>query len=532
MDKNRRRKPEDRVHLIPLTPPIEPGESLPGYLFRLTRVNDYNHSSVIARSAGLDHMGLPVSDEMLDRISMVTSKPKDMLRAANIETLGDRKIRVRAHVLSTRSVSRRTSRICPACLAGSEVHRLLWSINAVEVCPIHGCRLINKCPHPGCGKILSWDRKFLGECGRGHPLGVIAGDPTEVPVSAILLARAIAEKFGERTLWDPVEPTLPQMVRDMTLKQFQELLITLHSFSMEKRGADNPRRAGGLATEELSPSFTLLMDWPRLFHEKCTEFRSIEKRNGRQAVFPKWRVKRMHARANEKPVLDFLDDAISGFVALNDLGRHVHGRWVRDSDQTLSLNVAAQMVGVAARTLFERARNEGFELISSGGEQVRLLHKDVDELRKLYEQELYISSAEVATRIGLHSDDTRQLIRLGAFGELAANRRRNAVSAKWKVEVEEFNRFEAAVKGAIRGLEPKSVRLRAVGGFRRASGIKQIRVADVIMAVLRGELVPYFGDVRHMGKLRYSHDDLLHFCRRRYLDRFAVVDNDDNATAA
>lgn len=52
------------------------------------------------------------------------------------------------HVFSSRHFRCRSQRRCLPCLAEQKepYHRLVWTLDSVEHCPLHGCRLVERCP--------------------------------------------------------------------------------------------------------------------------------------------------------------------------------------------------------------------------------------------------------------------------------------------------------------------------------------------------------------------------------------------------
>ena len=134
-------------------------------------------------------------------------------------------------LICVRHLLRRQKTWCPHCYTNWQTHQqplyepLLWSLNAVTVCPQHHTLLVERCPHEACGRTLPFlsPHYRTGYCAYCCGwLGVSVPGATSTPdrVSPDELARQgwITHSIGEMLA---VGPPVPE---ELALEKFQKML--------------------------------------------------------------------------------------------------------------------------------------------------------------------------------------------------------------------------------------------------------------------------------------------------------------------
>lgn len=173
----------------------EPGESLLGYLLRLTEMKGFPKPSWLFSFAGL-----PLSDHAL-----AATKPSDLTRLASfagveksaLEVLANwpaarpNMVHFRSTELRAELITLRHRRVCPLCLIEAPYHRSFWDMSIVTACPRHGIKLLRFCP--GCLRALNWRAATPYQCHCGTDLR--NGPLFEAPGPSIDGLRALANFF-------------------------------------------------------------------------------------------------------------------------------------------------------------------------------------------------------------------------------------------------------------------------------------------------------------------------------------------------
>ncbi len=156
------------------TEPLQCGESLPGYILRLTELNYYDRPSRITSLAGVpiatttpSFMTTPGDLTLLATLSDV---PVEELQRRTYPAVQRHKMPFRVvsffgHPVSHSVITYDSAKICPACLQEIGCCHAVWDLLPVTTCPVHTCLLLRHCP--GCRKRISWKRTKLCVCDCG-----------------------------------------------------------------------------------------------------------------------------------------------------------------------------------------------------------------------------------------------------------------------------------------------------------------------------------------------------------------------------
>jgi hypothetical protein len=165
--------------------PLQPNESLPSLLIRLSKENGYHSPTMVARicrerSACHDRITQPTQSQTYEVLADLVRIEVEELYAASVHRF--------APVIVPPSLKRQTivlpsgqtvrlqnyyflrehtwpesdAQFCPLCLQDSAYHRLGWIPLAVSVCLTHHCLLVRGCPQ--CGQNLKISDILDTEC--------------------------------------------------------------------------------------------------------------------------------------------------------------------------------------------------------------------------------------------------------------------------------------------------------------------------------------------------------------------------------
>lgn len=206
----------------PVRSQVQPGESLMGYVYRFYNANGYRIPYTANKWVRTLSRGWA---EEFDEAFKVTQSI-----FGNVATL-DRFgwIRVRRNMDSDRSEtmeyrierSHQPAGFCPTCLNESGFYYELWEYLKVEVCPLHVCKLVTRCPN--CLSNFSWRRLLTDwRCFCGLDMTTIPTEPV-MPYSFSPTNRVAFMVFPElpTTLKDNLEWALAPYAEDRFLREFR-----------------------------------------------------------------------------------------------------------------------------------------------------------------------------------------------------------------------------------------------------------------------------------------------------------------------
>jgi hypothetical protein len=159
---------KNSTHLL-LRTPILPGESLPSYLVRLAKLNDYHTPNMVAqicqeRLSQPDVITRPTRAETYARLAELVNLDDERLCEASAHTFaitilpasaepelitlrsGTAVVLLPSAVLRQHLWPKTDAQFCPRCLAEASYYRLTWLPRAVPVCLAHRCLLVKGCP--------------------------------------------------------------------------------------------------------------------------------------------------------------------------------------------------------------------------------------------------------------------------------------------------------------------------------------------------------------------------------------------------
>ena len=159
------------VEKLPHAAQPEPGESIFGFILRLTDLNYYDTPSRITSLAGLPPITAPPS--------FISDNTADLSSLASLADTSMDELRKRMHLSVTHSstfltlsffghpvpqytIRCQNPKLCVMCLGEFGFCRAVWDLLPVTTCPLHMCSLLRNCPR--CNWRISWNRKKLCLC--------------------------------------------------------------------------------------------------------------------------------------------------------------------------------------------------------------------------------------------------------------------------------------------------------------------------------------------------------------------------------
>lgn len=145
------------------------GETLHGFLLRLSELNGYAGTRTIRELTGLPPTFAAVPCG-LERLDAVLGGPAgaDALAGSACWPGRDGLIGVGRARLSPALIDLARARVCPACLAEGLRERPAWDVRLVTACSRHGVRLVDACT--ACDRPLRWGRARLTDCDCGSSI--------------------------------------------------------------------------------------------------------------------------------------------------------------------------------------------------------------------------------------------------------------------------------------------------------------------------------------------------------------------------
>lgn len=193
-----------RSHLL-VTPSPVTGESVPGFVLRVTRLNHVPATTLRSRTEALFHERVAVDNlYCLDArrtawLAQLVSRTPGMVASLTLPWRARRWRLPCAEGDALQSVySVGTAvRYCPKCYHARVDHLNWWAVLGAVVCVVHRVMLANQCPR--CGRYVLFDTLARGYCLCGEPLGA-AG--TAAP-RALLAAQGALFRAVELRLSSP-----------------------------------------------------------------------------------------------------------------------------------------------------------------------------------------------------------------------------------------------------------------------------------------------------------------------------------------
>jgi hypothetical protein len=252
------------------TPRPKTGESLLGYLLRVSESNGYPDPTWIMSHAGMTQNEIRSVRPPLSGLSQILQcSEKDLLKISYGKS-DDRKKRsaqfyVNKHALHKVDLDIKRVRICPECVLEHGYIDAFWSLRLAIACPKHGRGAIQTCP--SCNKPLSCYRKGILTCKCGYDFSKERSEES-APQGVKALLRILYNKLHHKPLLDDLTES-----QKFPLKEFEEISLRSLLCIIEKvrlrSSPENGRKkqSSSITLENLQKVAHYFSDWPNHFFD-------------------------------------------------------------------------------------------------------------------------------------------------------------------------------------------------------------------------------------------------------------------------
>ena len=254
---------------LPGCPPPYAGESLNGYLLRLSALNGYSGLGMMLSLAGYRGTPLVYAPGYGNKMAAFLGMSPDALRRMSYETgssASDRRpCSFFGESIPRYLVDATKPKICPACVRETGFLHALWDLTPVVACHRHGTMLLDHCP--GCARPLTWLRSGPTQCFCGHDFSNAVTSATDGHLVSVM--RLIAEKAGFDAPSD-LHNDLPPRLKGLSLHGLLELLAVLGWWNagLGKESIRNFRKTEPSERPAIiTAGMEALLNWPGAFHE-------------------------------------------------------------------------------------------------------------------------------------------------------------------------------------------------------------------------------------------------------------------------
>jgi TniQ len=219
--------------LLPAALPPIPGESLNGFLLRLSELNGYASLAQLHKVAGYCGTPLRYMPGIGDRLAPLLGMAPDEIKALSYERGSTAAVRVKAHIcghdVQPAMVDANAPKICPACIVERGYIQAFWDLTPLVSCPVHRTLLLTTCP--SCRRPLTWLRPGLLTCNcEVDWRNAVPPAPDEMVVA---MTEMIAARFQGRDADTTAAAYFPPELAGLTLN---DLLLVVATFSWWSAG--------------------------------------------------------------------------------------------------------------------------------------------------------------------------------------------------------------------------------------------------------------------------------------------------------
>jgi hypothetical protein len=408
-----------------------PFESPRGYLCRVAHAHAYCGPWWLAELAGITPGGLEQQDRGAQLAHVLRLEASEWLGICYRRVKGKRHLECRSflgQMIGAHHLNYRYPRVCPGCLRNSSVWWAIWDLKLVSACPIHRCRLIDRCP--ACQRRLTWHRRSVHECRCGLDLRKVKAEPAESSLVTINAAiHCAAGYYREHCESELQRAKFVPVLADLRLDALLNVVRFLGSIQEEgrlRRKQIRPFAELGAATRIGVEAATMLLDWPVSFREMLRRMVPGEVKNAASLnfdeVFGNFYRHLFHVLPRKE--FGFLHHAFEKFVVEDwpGLVRGGHSRFpsaIRGSTQWISAAKAQKTAGIPSRRIGALVRKGELEgiLVNAGRHRTEcwVRRESLSRWTAKRESELacYMSRPEAKRALGLKHDTVMKIAQAG-----------------------------------------------------------------------------------------------------------------------
>ncbi len=292
-------------------------ESLAGLLVRLAERNCVRNAGALAKLLGSPHSTIEATafgafdltplasgtGVSLEALARMTYWPSGLGNQANF--LG--------HSIASGMMSLHRRWVCPLCLIEVPYHRAVWDLRAINACPIHGVRLVDRCHN--CDRPLVWRYSSITQCNCGADIR--GAKPSHQSGEVLGGVRQVYRSFGfmERE-------RLSGAIEHLSTGEFLSLILRLGWYASGFAQDLGPKLISRYREQMhlcLQRGVDACRDWPVSFHQYLDALREPVARPfwRPQGVhrLAKWSMDRQTSEPLQRLIMDELLEHLGGSLA-------------------------------------------------------------------------------------------------------------------------------------------------------------------------------------------------------------------------
>jgi len=253
------------------TPRPKAGESLFGYILRVSESNGYPDPTWIMQHAGMGASEVRSIRPELSKLSKVLLYPEQEFIKISYGNSSERKklsscFSVNRHALHKNNLDIKQVRICPECILAQGSIDIFWSLRHAIACPEHGRAALQSCPE--CKKPLSWYRKGLLICKCGYDLSNERVEKCISPEGKALL-RILYNKLHYKALSDEITAKFNFPIQGFERIPLQSLINIIEKVRQRLffRRIDPEARWSVITVDIIDKTARVFSDWPNCFSD-------------------------------------------------------------------------------------------------------------------------------------------------------------------------------------------------------------------------------------------------------------------------
>lgn len=499
-----------------------PFESPRGYLCRTAHAHGYYGTWWLADLAGITPGALEREDRATRVAHVLRLTTSEWLQMCYRPVKGKNRFEQRfflGQVIGASHLNYRRPRICPCCLRDRSVWWTIWDLKLVSACPIHLCRLIDRCP--ACDRKLTWHQRAMHTCRCGMDLRRVKPEKAEDHLVRINAAIYRAAGFCQESCEAGLRranflPALADLRLDALLRLIQ-FLGSIQEQGTLRRKQILAFAELGSATEIGIAAARVLMDWPLPFREMLKrmvpgQVDSAADLNFHE-VFGNFYRHLFHVLPRSE--FGFLHDAFEKFV-LEDWQGLVRGqhRWfstaIRKSAPWMTAAEGEKVAGIHSQrigTLVRRSELEGM-FVKTGRHRTEcwIRRNSLIKWTATHEAELarYMPRPEAARALGLKNDTLLKVAQAGLIRYVSGTETFVRRSGYYFLR-EDVLRIKHVFEQAAVDVRPYSSPGELIAlhhGLKNYLG-RDSGLPSAIRAVVEGELIPIGYTKRFRGITGY-----------------------------
>jgi hypothetical protein len=237
-----------------------PGESLSGYILRVSEENGYMHPGNLFRVARIAQSERATRNFSFDKLAATINWQSQSMRESDT-SLNPADLRVSKKLRDSfrfPELAITVTKFCPRCVVEKGFIETHWSSPLMVGCPTHQCVALYNCPN--CRKPLGWFRPGLLECKCGGDLRRARCrpiPPSEATLLAILRSKLLGSPFEDENLAGLPAGDLMRM-NLQGLSTMVRVLARIRMLSTDLGGTRDDRKI-------VNEASMVLADWPNNF---------------------------------------------------------------------------------------------------------------------------------------------------------------------------------------------------------------------------------------------------------------------------